>query len=257
MTLVRSSFWPSLLAATLLHAAAAAWVATRQAPRLQPKRPPTTVRLATRPPAARPEPKPPEVKPPEPAKPPPLVSSRTAVATTRTPRTEPLPTPAAPPPPGTPPPQPRRFAVSIDAVVGAGQGGVAVPTTSGATAARGNPNAPAAAPAGDNTPFAGRAADVTDLEQAPRLLRQPSKLDLRALYPEAARREGVEANVKVVLLVDESGAVREARIVEGGGAGFDAAVQQLARMLSFSPGTRAGSPVAVRYAWTFKFRLDE
>ncbi len=132
-----------------------------------------------------------------------------------------------------------------------------MPTTSGATAARGDPNAPAAAPAGDNTPFAGRAADVTDLEQAPRLLRQPSKLDLRALYPEAARREGVEANVKVVLLVDESGAVREARVVEGGGAGFDAAVQQLARMLSFTPGTRAGSPVAVRYAWTFKFRLDE
>lgn len=257
MTLVRSSFWPSLLAAALLHAAAAAWVATRQPPRLQPKRPPTTVRLATRPPAARPEPKAPEVKPPEPVKPPPLVSNRTALPTARVPRAEPPASPAAPPPPGTPPPQPRRFAVSIDAVVGAGQGGVAMPTTSGATAARGDPNAPAAAPAGDNTPFAGRAADVTDLERAPRLLRQPSKLDLRALYPEAARREGVEANVKVVLLVDESGAVREARVVEGGGAGFDAAVQQLARMLSFTPGTRAGSPVAVRYAWTFKFRLDE
>jgi protein TonB len=250
MTLVRSSFWPSLLAAALLHAAAAAWIATRQPPRLQAKRPPTTVRLATRPPpVAKPEP-----KPPEPIKPPPLVSNRTALATTRAPRAEP---PASPPPPGTPPPQPRRFAVSMDAVVGAGQGGIAVPTTSGATATRGDPNAPAAAPAGDNTPFAGRAADVTDLEQAPRLLRQPSKLDLRALYPEAARREGVEANVKVVLLVDETGAVREARVVEGGGAGFDAAVQQLARMLSFTPGTRAGRPVAVRYSWTFKFRLDE
>jgi protein TonB len=250
MTLVRSSFWPSLLAAGLLHAAAAAWIGTRQPPRLQPRRPPTTVRLATRPPpAAKPEP-----KPPEPVRPPPLVSNRTAVPTARATRTEP---PPAPPPPGTPPPQPRRFAVSMDAVVGAGQGGVAMPTTSGATAARGNPNAPTTAAVGDNSPFAGRAADVTDLEQAPRLLRQPSKLDLRALYPEAARREGQEANVRVELLVDETGAVREVRIVEGGGAGFEAAARQLARMLSFSPGTRAGRPVAVRYAWTFKFRLDE
>jgi protein TonB len=251
MTLVRSSFWPSLLAAGLLHAVAAGWIATRQPPRLQPRRPPTTVRLSTRPPAAKPEP-----KPPEPVRPPPLVSNRSAAAT-RTPRAETLPTPAAPPPPGTPPPQPRRFAVSMDALVSAGQGGVAMPTTSGATAARGDPNAPASAAIGDNSPFAGRAADVTDLEQAPRLLRQPSKLDLRALYPEAARREGLEANVKVELLVDETGAVREVRVVEGGGAGFDAAARQLARMLSFSPGTRAGRPVAVRYAWTFKFRLDE
>ncbi len=251
MTLVRSTFWPSLVAAGLLHAAAAAWVATRHPPRLQVKRPPIAVRLATRPPAARPEP-----RQPEPVRPPPLVSNRTTAPAPKAVRPESPVTPTAPPPPGRPPPQPRRFAVSMDALVSAG-GGLAMPTTSGATAARGNPNAPASAPAGDNSAFAGRPSDVTDLEQAPRLLRQPSKLDLRALYPEAARRDGLEANVRVELLVDETGAVREVRVVEGGGAGFDAAVQQLARMLSFTPGTRAGRPVAVRYAWTFKFRLDE
>jgi TonB family protein len=110
---------------------------------------------------------------------------------------------------------------------------------------------------GDDSPFASRTTDVTDLEQSPRLLRQPSKLDLRALYPEAARREGLEADVKVELLVDETGAVREVRVVEGAGGGFDEAAQRLARLLAFSPGTRGGRAVAVRYAWTFKFRLDE
>jgi len=248
VTLVRSTFWPSLLAAGLLHAAAGAWIALRQPPRLQVKRPPTSVRLATRPRL------PPQAAPKPPA---PLVSARTAVPAPRATRPEPPATPAAPPPPGAPPPQPRRFAVSLDAVVASGSGGIAMPTTGGATAARGNPNAAASAPAGDNSPFAGRAADVTDLEQAPRLLRQPSRLDLRALYPEAARRDGLEANVKVELLVDEGGAVREVRVVEGGGAGFDAAALQLARLLSFSPGTRGGRAVAVRTAWTFKFRLDE
>jgi TonB family protein len=106
----------------------------------------------------------------------------------------------------------------MDAVVTSGTGGIAMPTTAGATAARGDPNAPASASVGDNTAFASRAVDVTDLELAPRLLRQPSKLDMRALYPEASRREGIEANVKVELLVDDTGAVREARIVESGGA---------------------------------------
>jgi TonB family protein len=144
----------------------------------------------------------------------------------------------------------------MDALVASGTGGIAMPTTAGPTAARGNPALPASVPAGDNVPAA-LASDVTDLEQAPRLLRQPSRLDLRALYPEAARREGLEADVRVELLVDESGTVRAVRVVEGGGGAFDAAVQRLVRLLAFAPGTRGGRAVAVRYPWTFKFRLTE
>jgi protein TonB len=248
VTVVDSRLWPSLLAAGALHAAAGAWIATRTPPRLQVRHPPTAVRLVARqrPPAAAPRTAEPIT--------PPLVSSTPSPRTARFDRAVP---PAAPPPPGAPPPQPRRFAVSMDALVTSGTGGLAMPTTAGATAARGNPNAPASAPAGDNSPFAARSADVTDLEQGPRLLRQPSKLEMRALYPEAARREGVEANVKVELLLDETGAVREVRIVEGAAGGFDEAALKLARLLAFSPGLRAGRAVAVRYPWTFKFRLDE
>ncbi len=255
MTPARPRLWPSLLAAGALHAVAGAWIATRPEPRLQPRRPPTTVRLVARERPVPPAPAPPQ--PPAPVPPPRLASNRPAPAAPRPDRAAPPPTPAAPPPPGAPPPQPRRFAVSMDALVASGPGGIAVPTTTGATASRGDPGAPAGSAVGDNAAFATRASDVTDLEQAPRLLRQPSRLDLRALYPEAARREGTEADVKVELLVDDTGAVREVRILEGGGGPFDAAVQQLARLLAFSPGTRGGRPVAVRYPWTFKFRLDE
>jgi protein TonB len=248
VTLVRFPFWPSLLVAGALHAAAAAWIATRPAPRLQAKRPPTTVRLVSR---ERPAP-PPEAA--RPTTPPPLVSARPTAVRTR-PLETPPPTPPSPPPPGTPPPQPRRFAVSIDAVT-TGAVGVAVPTTGGATAARGDPEAPSSARVGDNGPFAARAGDVTDVEEPPRLLRQPTALDLRRYYPEQARVEGVEANVRVELLVDVSGAVREVRLVEEGAPGFADAAQQLGRLLAFSPARRGGRAVPVRYLWTFKFRLD-
>jgi protein TonB len=143
----------------------------------------------------------------------------------------------------------------MDAVVPGGAG-VAVPTTAGATAARGDPTLAPSAPVGDNTAFARAAADVTEVERAPRLVSQPSALDMRALYPEAARREGLEGDVRLELLVAESGAVRDVRLVERAGNGFDAVALELARRMRFEPATRGGRPVAVWYPWTWKFRLD-
>jgi protein TonB len=154
-------------------------------------------------------------------------------------------------PPG-PLPQPRRFAVSMDAVAPAGAGGIAMPTTSGRTAARGDPTLPSSVAVGDNTAY----ADATEVDRAPRLLRQPSGLDLRALYPEVARRQGIEGNVRLELLVSEAGAVVDARVIEPAGNGFDEAAVTAARRMAFSPAVRGGRPVAVRIPWTLKFRLD-
>ncbi len=137
-------------------------------------------------------------------------------------------------------------------------GGVAVPVTAGPTAARGDPSLPASAPVGDNTAFA-RApppADVTEVEVPPRLVRQPSSLELRALYPEAARRDGVEGDVRLELLVSETGAVTEVRVLTRAGHGFDEVAPQAARRIVFRPAERGGRPVAVRIPWTLKFRLD-
>jgi protein TonB len=144
----------------------------------------------------------------------------------------------------------------MDAVV-AGGVGVAVPTTAGATAARGDPTLAPGTPVGDNTAFARAApADVTEVDRAPRLLSQPSALDMRALYPEAARRDGLEGDVRVELLVAESGAVGDVRVVDPAGNGFDAVAVTLARRLRFEPARRGGRAVAVWYPWTWKFRLD-
>ncbi|HEX9051078.1 MAG TPA: energy transducer TonB, partial [Anaeromyxobacter sp.] len=148
------------------------------------------------------------------------------------------------------------FAVSMDAVVPGGAGGVAVPTTQGRTAARGDPRLPSSAPAGDNTAFSTAPADVTEVERAPVLLHQPSAAETRALYPEDPRREGIEADVGLELLVSDGGEVTRVRVVRGAGRGFDEVAQQLGRRMRFEPARRGGRPVAVWIPWTWKFRLD-
>ncbi len=97
---------------------------------------------------------------------------------------------------------------------------------------------------------------MTVVERMPRLLRQPSPEEMRALYPEAARRDGIEGDVKVEILVSEDGGVRDVRIVARGGNGFDEVARTLARHLAFEPARRGGRPVPVWIPWTLKFRLD-
>jgi TonB family protein len=111
---------------------------------------------------------------------------------------------------------------------------------------------------GDNTAFA-RAApvDAVDVERPPRRLREPSAAELRAAYPEAARAERLEADVRLELVIDEAGAVASARVVAPAGNGFDEVAATLARRILFAPATRNGRPQAVRYPLTIKFRLDE
>lgn len=144
----------------------------------------------------------------------------------------------------------------MDAVVPGGAGGVAVPVTPGPTAARGDPRLPSSAPVGDNTAFSTAPADVTEVERAPVLLGQPSAAETRALYPDAARREGVEADVGLELLVSERGEVAEVRVLRAAGQGFDELARELGRRMRFRPAQRGGRAVPVWIPWTWKFRLD-
>jgi protein TonB len=247
VTTARHPLWPSLAVAAALHAAGLGWIAARPPAKLKARRPPTTVRLVAR------ERPPPAEKAEEPKRPVPTAAPRPPPAAAIARVAPPAAAPAAEPAP-TARPQPRRFAVSMSAT--SPGGGVAVPTTAGPTAARGNPLLPAAAPVGDNTAFAGAAADVTEVERGPQLLRQPSALELRGLYPEQARRDGVEGDVRLELLVTADGTVTEVRVLEPAGHGFDEVAAKAARQILFRPAERGGRAVAVRIPWTLKFRLD-
>jgi len=236
--------------ALLVHGALLGWLLLGPAPRRQAIfRPPVHVRLATPPPApAAPAPRPP----------PPVEAARPRRVVRATPPgpASPAPPPAVPAPPLAPTEAPppvaaplRRFAVSMEATVPGG--GVAVPVAG-----------PGAAPSLRAVP--GGTSDAPDapvtapeVETAPRLASQPGAEELRSLYPEAARRDGLEADVRLELQVSEEGEVVEVHIVRSAGAAFDEAARRLARRLRFHPGERGGRPVAMRVPWTLKFRLED
>lgn len=203
------------------------------------RRPPTRVTLVAPPRPAEPPPPPPPARKMEAA--PPRTKAPVAPAPL-------LPSPAPPQPQAAPPPAPRRFAVSMEATVAGG--GVAVPT-----AAPGQAPALRATPGGtSDRPDA--PAYVVEPDSAPSLVAQPGPDEMRALYPDAARRAGLEGDVKLELEVSATGEVTGSRVVRSAGNGFDEVAQRLVRKFRFRPATRGGKAVPAVVPWTYKFRLE-
>jgi len=81
-------------------------------------------------------------------------------------------------------------------------------------------------------------------------------MGLAPSYPDAARAEGIEGDVRFELVVGVSGAVESARVVRGVGHGLDEAALRAVRQFRFAPATKAGAPVRVRMGWSVQFRLQ-
>lgn len=77
------------------------------------------------------------------------------------------------------------------------------------------------------------------------------------VYPEIAKRAGVEGTVYVEAFVDENGTVTRTNIVKGIGAGCDEAAQAAVSKVKFKPGKQRGKPVKVRMSIPIRFRLSK
>jgi TonB family protein len=86
----------------------------------------------------------------------------------------------------------------------------------------------------------------------------PARLRASAavIYPVAARAQGVETDVPVLLVVDVNGKVIRADVVTRAGYGFDEAALLAVKRYRFSPAQRAGKNVSVRMRWNVQFRLN-
>ena len=77
----------------------------------------------------------------------------------------------------------------------------------------------------------------------------------RIVYPEIAKRAGVEGKVYILAFVDEQGIVTKAQVIKGIGAGCDEAALNAVLKTRFAPGKQRGKPVKVQVSIPILFKL--
>ena len=98
------------------------------------------------------------------------------------------------------------------------------------------------------------------IESLPQLLPNTQEA-MRAMqsavrYPEAARAAGLEGDVIVQFVVDETGAVVDPVILRGVGGGLDEEALRGIQTLRFAPATVEGKPSRVSMTLPVRFRLS-
>ncbi len=94
---------------------------------------------------------------------------------------------------------------------------------------------------------------LSDIE--PGILAGMQELKNDIVYPESARRAGIEGRVFVRFILNEQGRVENPRVLRGIGGGCDEVVVDALKEARFWPGMIQGQPVRVRLTVFVEFRL--
>jgi len=94
------------------------------------------------------------------------------------------------------------------------------------------------------------------VEEMPEPIGGIAAIQKKIIYPEIAKRAGVQGRVFVKAFVDESGKVHKAEIVKGIGAGCDEAAIAAVLKTKFKPGKQRGKPVRVQVSIPILFKLN-
>ena len=78
----------------------------------------------------------------------------------------------------------------------------------------------------------------------------------KIVYPEIAKRAGIEGKVYILAFVDENGNVTKAQVLKGIGAGCDEAARDAVLATKFKPGKQRGTPVKVQVSIPIVFKLQ-
>jgi periplasmic protein TonB len=121
----------------------------------------------------------------------------------------------------------------------------------GGMASSANPNPAAGHTHDDHGDAAGDTLAEQQVDAPARLLHGGTPI-----YPSDARSDGIEADVKLELVVSAAGKVEDVKLVRPAGHGLDEAAMIAAREYRFSPASKGGHAVRVRMSWAVQFRLD-
>ena len=94
------------------------------------------------------------------------------------------------------------------------------------------------------------------VEEMPEPIGGIKAIQEKIIYPEIAKRAGVEGKVYILAFVDESGTVTKAQVLKGIGAGCDEAALNAVLKTKFKPGKQRGKPVKVQVSIPVIFKLQ-
>jgi TonB family protein len=80
--------------------------------------------------------------------------------------------------------------------------------------------------------------------------------EVRVPYPPEARQKGIEGAVVMDILIDASGKVREARLIQGPDESLNQAALTAVKGFVFKPARVQDKPVAVRIRYAYRFVLE-
>jgi len=163
------------------------------------------------------------------------------------PRHELPPPPNQPPPKEVPPtPPPIHIGVNLESTV---QGGAfAAPVGNSMYGV-----APVQAP----TPVAVKPYWAAKYVAPSRVSELPVLLDeVKAPYPPAARKEGVEGQVILMMTIDDEGKVAEVKSISGPGHGLNEAAVRAARQFRWKPAKLNGLAVSTEIRYVYSFEID-
>jgi len=92
------------------------------------------------------------------------------------------------------------------------------------------------------------------VEEMPEPIGGLQAIQEKIIYPEIARRAGVEGKVYVLAFIDESGTVTRAEVTKGIGMGCDEAAIDAVLKTKFKPGMQRGKPIKVQVTVPISFK---
>lgn len=95
------------------------------------------------------------------------------------------------------------------------------------------------------------------VERMPELIGGIENLQKSIVYPDIAKKAGIEGRVYVQFVIDEHGNVHDPVVVRGIGGGCDEAAIAAVKKAHFKPGLQRGRPVKVRYTMPIVFKLKD
>jgi len=94
------------------------------------------------------------------------------------------------------------------------------------------------------------------VEEMPEPIGGIGEIQSKIVYPEIAKRAGVQGRVYVKAYVDEGGRVSKVELIRGIGAGCDEAAMDAVKSVMFKPGKQRGKPVKVQVTVPVLFKLQ-